>query len=88
MTSTPPTTTTSQKRGITEVLPRQGLVYSEKSGLTEVLCKPKIMPIKSSSLVRLEEIRRESIATKSSPSTTSKTVTKASEETQQFMALF
>ena len=37
-----------------EVLPKAGLVYSEKGNLSEVLCKPKIMPIKSVSLERLE----------------------------------
>jgi BBSome-interacting protein 1 len=61
MVESAPTSATTAK-GITEVLPRQGLVYSEKSGLAEVLCKPRIMPIKSSSLVRLEAVRKESAA--------------------------
>ena len=41
-----------------EVLPKAGLVYSEKGNLSEVLCKPKIMPIKSPSLVKLEEMEK------------------------------
>jgi BBSome-interacting protein 1 len=44
---------------ISEVLPKAGLVYSEKSTLTETLCKPKIMPIKSSALERLEKMELE-----------------------------
>ena len=44
---------------ITEVLPKAGLVYSEKGNLTEVLCKPKIMPLKSVTLERIEEMERQ-----------------------------
>ena len=39
-----------------EVLPKAGLVYSEKGNLSEVLCKPKIMPIKSITLEKLEQM--------------------------------
>ena len=42
------------KSTLHEVLPKAGLVYSEKGNLSEVLCKPKIMPIKSMSLEKLE----------------------------------
>lgn len=41
-----------------EVLPKAGLVYSEKGNLGEVLCKPKIMPIKSITLERIEEMEK------------------------------
>jgi hypothetical protein len=41
-----------------EVLPKAGLVYSEKGNLSEVLCKPKIMPIKSPSLEKLEQMEK------------------------------
>lgn len=41
-----------------EILPKAGLVYSEKGNLSEVLCKPKIMAIKSPSLVKLEEMEK------------------------------
>ena len=44
---------------INEVLPKAGLVYSEKSSLTELHCKPKIMPIKSAALERLEAMESE-----------------------------
>ena len=43
---------------ITEILPKTGLVYSEKGNLSEVLCKPKIMPIKSESLLKLESLEK------------------------------
>jgi BBSome-interacting protein 1 len=41
-----------------EVLPKAGLVYSEKGNLSEVLCKPKIMPIKSVTLEKLEAMEK------------------------------
>mmetsp|Transcript_9683 Transcript_9683/g.16797 ORF Transcript_9683/g.16797 Transcript_9683/m.16797 type:complete len:85 (+) Transcript_9683:63-317(+) len=44
---------------VQEVLPKAGLVYSEKGNLSEVLCKPKIMPIKSQALERLEEMEKQ-----------------------------
>jgi len=47
---------------ITEVLPKSGLVYSEKSSMTELHCKPKIMPIKSAALERLEAMETEAKA--------------------------
>jgi BBSome-interacting protein 1 len=39
-----------------EILPKAGLVYSEKGNLSEVLCKPKIMPIKSVTLEKIEQM--------------------------------
>ena len=41
-----------------EILPKAGLVYSEKGALSEILCKPKILPIKSVSLQKLEEMEK------------------------------
>ncbi len=34
-------------------------MYSEKGNLSEVLCKPKIMPIKSLTLEKLEQLEKE-----------------------------
>lgn len=45
------------------MLPKAGLVYSEKGNLSEVLCKPKIMPIKSVTLERLEQLEKEAALT-------------------------
>lgn len=39
------------------VLPKSGLVVSEKGGLGELLCKPKILPLKSATLKRLEALQ-------------------------------
>lgn len=39
-----------------EVLPKSGLVFSERGNLTEVLCKPKILPLKSATLLRMEQL--------------------------------
>jgi BBSome-interacting protein 1 len=41
-----------------EVLPKNGIVYNEKINLQEVLCKPKIIPLKSFTLKKLEEIEK------------------------------
>jgi BBSome-interacting protein 1 len=48
-----------------EVLPAQGVTFVERS-LSEVLCKPKILPLKSAALEKVEKIEKESaIAQKS-----------------------
>ena len=37
-------------------MPKAGLVYSEKAALSEILCKPKILPLKSVTLQKLEDM--------------------------------
>jgi len=37
-------------------MPKAGLVYSEKATLSEILCKPKILPLKSVTLMKLEQM--------------------------------
>lgn len=39
-----------------EVAPTAGIVYSEKGPLGEVSCKPKLLPIKSATLERLQAL--------------------------------
>ncbi len=51
--------TSSRKELIHEILPKSGLVYSERGGLVEVLCKPKILPLKSSVLEKLKAIEQQ-----------------------------
>ena len=46
-------------KGIAEVLPKSGIVLSDQGDLKEILCKPKILPIKSKIIKKLEEIERE-----------------------------
>lgn len=41
---------------LTEVLPKTGLVVSEKGALQEILCKPKLLPLKSITLQKLQEM--------------------------------
>ena len=45
-----------QDKQIKEIMPKAGLVYSEKAALSEILCKPKILPLKSVTLQKLEEM--------------------------------
>ena len=52
-----------------EVLPKAGLVYSEKGNLSEVLCKPKIMPIKSITLEKIEDMEAAAARQPSIPAT-------------------
>ncbi|XP_076278513.1 BBSome interacting protein 1 [Lasioglossum baleicum] len=40
------------------VLPRQGLLYQEEN-LDYILCKPKLMPLKSITLEKLERMQRD-----------------------------
>ena len=61
MSEAPP----AQKPILQECLPKAGLVYSEKGNLSEVLCKPKILPIKSITLEKLEQM--EAAAAKAPP---------------------
>lgn len=48
-----------KKETIHEILPKSGLVYSERGGLVEVLCKPKILPLRSTVLEKLKKIEQE-----------------------------
>lgn len=43
---------------VTECLPKQGLTYHEDMP-TLVLCKPKLLPLKSVSLEKMERVQRE-----------------------------
>ena len=54
-----------------ECLPKAGLVYSEKGNLSEVLCKPKILPIKSITLEKLEQMEAQAAAHAALPATSS-----------------
>ncbi len=41
-----------------EVLPKQGFVYQEEQP-TVVICKPKLLPLKSVTLEKLEKMQKE-----------------------------
>ena len=42
-----------------EIIPKSGIVYNEKIEFPEVLCKPKILPLKSMTLKKLEQMEKE-----------------------------
>jgi BBSome-interacting protein 1 len=41
-----------------EVVPKNGIVYNEKNEFSEILCKPKLLPLKSMTIKRLEEMEK------------------------------
>lgn len=52
--------TASSKQSIREVLPRKGYLHCEDS-LTFVLCKPKLLPLKSFTMEKLEKIQADAV---------------------------
>lgn len=62
---------------LTEVIPKTGLVFSEKSTMVELLCKPKLMPIKSEALIRLEALDTEATAALNAVATANRAATAA-----------
>ncbi len=49
-------------QALKEIIPHNGLVYSEHGLSTEILCKPKILPLKSLTLQKLEQMEKEMLA--------------------------
>lgn len=45
-----------------ELLPATGALFFEKGPLAEALCKPKLLPIKSQDLIKVETIERAAAA--------------------------
>lgn len=41
-----------------EIIPNSGIVYNEKHEFPEVLCKPKLLPLKSMTIKKLEEMEK------------------------------
>jgi len=44
---------------LSEVLPKAGQVFAQQKDNEEILCKPKILPLKSITLQKLEQMERE-----------------------------
>ena len=40
------------------LVPKNGVVYNEKIDFPEVLCKPKLLPLKSMTLKKLEDLEK------------------------------
>jgi BBSome-interacting protein 1 len=39
-----------------EIVPKSGIIFNEKNEFPEILCKPKILPLKSMTIKKLEEM--------------------------------
>ncbi|XP_076363328.1 BBSome interacting protein 1 [Tachypleus tridentatus] len=48
----------SQTAELKEVIPNKGMLFQEETS-TYVLCKPKLMPLKSVTLEKLEKMQKE-----------------------------
>jgi len=44
---------------LAEVLPPNGLIYAERAEFSEVLCQPKLMPLKSITLQKLQQMEED-----------------------------
>ena len=42
-----------------EIIPKNGIVYNEKQDMNDVLCKPKLLPLKSFTIKKLEEMEKD-----------------------------
>ena len=41
-----------------QIIPKNGIVFNEKNDFSEVLCKPKLLPLKSMTLKKLEDLEK------------------------------
>jgi BBSome-interacting protein 1 len=41
-----------------EVIPKSGIIFNEKVDFNEILCKPKLLPLKSMTIRKLEELEK------------------------------
>jgi len=41
-----------------QIIPKNGIVFNEKTDFSEVLCKPKLLPLKSMTLKKLEDLEK------------------------------
>ena len=42
-----------------EIIPKNGIVFNEKSEFSAILCKPKLLPLKSMNIKKLEHLEKE-----------------------------
>lgn len=42
-----------------EIVPKNGIVFNEKNEFSEILCKPKLLPLKSMNIKKLENLEKE-----------------------------
>lgn len=48
-----------KKFNLRPVIPKTGIIFSKKPEFTEIACKPKLLPLKSINLMKLEEMEKE-----------------------------
>lgn len=48
-----------KKENLNEIIPKNGIVYHERVEFAEIMCKPKILPLKSVTLRKLEKLEKE-----------------------------
>ena len=41
-----------------QIIPKNGIVFNEKEEFSEILCKPKLLPLKSMTLKKLEDLEK------------------------------
>ena len=41
-----------------QIIPKKGIVFNEKNDFSEILCKPKLLPLKSMTLKKLEDLEK------------------------------
>ena len=46
-------------KALKNTTPKYGILFNETSNFAEVLCKPKLLPLKSITIRKLEEIDKE-----------------------------
>jgi hypothetical protein len=42
-----------------ECIPKSGIVFNEKNEFSEILCKPKLLPLKTMNIKKLEKLEKE-----------------------------
>ena len=47
------------KKELKEIIPKKGVLCSEQQQFIEIMCKPKILPLKSLTLLKLEQMEKE-----------------------------
>ena len=46
-------------KNLKEIVPKSSIVYNEKNEFSEILCKPKLLPLKTMNIKKLEKLEKE-----------------------------
>jgi BBSome-interacting protein 1 len=47
-----------ENNNLKEIIPNRGIIFNEKIEFNEILCKPKLLPLKSMTIRKLEELEK------------------------------